>query len=238
MTQEQPSGHLAGGTLVRTIALLVCAMSLSCGAKVPTEPDDTAFALTQIACFPDSATTASCRAKVLCSGGFCSDADRDVTSTATWTVDDPRIMAVVSPGRLQGLAAGDTILRAKWSTAGVIPHVMSVFPGTPPLDTTDLEGFIFEGSPTARTPLDGATIEVLEPDAIAGRTAVSGEPESVIPPGFTPFRGPDGRVPHGLYRILPVPSPPYRVRVSKDGYVTLEQDLSINVSADFYLRRQ
>jgi hypothetical protein len=109
---------------------------------------------------------------------------------------------------------------------------VAVFPGTPPLLTYSVDGYIYEGTPTARVPIDGARIEVLDGPA-AGRLAVSGDPPLLLP-GFTPVAAP------GMYRIYGVPSGSVRIRVSKGGYIDQEREVAgaQRSGATFYLERR
>ncbi len=107
-----------------------------------------------------------------------------------------------------------------------------MFPGTPPLPTYSIDGYIYEGTPTARVTLDGATVEVLNGVAV-GRRALSGDPPQPLP-GVSPVAAP------GLYRIHGVPNGTTRVRVTKEGYIDQEREVTgVQFSgAHFYLERR
>jgi len=107
-----------------------------------------------------------------------------------------------------------------------------VFPETPPLPTYSIDGYIYEGTPTAIVTLDGATVEVLNGVA-AGRRALSGDPPLPLP-GASPIAAP------GLYQIHGVPNGTTRVRVTKEGYVDQEREVTgVQFSgAHFYLERR
>jgi hypothetical protein len=148
-----------------------------------------------------------------------------------WNVDDPAVVRVTGPGLLEAVAPGDTLVHARWSISHYWRPV-SVFPGTAPLPTYSVDGYIYEGTPTARVTLDGARIEVLNGVA-AGRKAISGElPDPV--PGYVPLSVP------GMYRINGVPSGTITIRVTKPGYLDQEREVTgVQFSnAHFYLQRR
>jgi hypothetical protein len=150
---------------------------------------------------------------------------------ATWYVDHPAVVRVTGPGRLEAVGPGDTLVHARWSTSHYWRPV-SVFPGTAPLLTYSIDGYIYEGTPTARVPLDGASVEVLNGVA-AGKKAVSGElPEPL--PGAVPLSVP------GMYRIHGVPNGTVTIRVRKEGYLDQEREVTgVQFSnAHFYLQRR
>ena len=102
---------------------------------------------------------------------------------------------------------------------------MSVFVGTPPLPTYEIAGGVYlkgqvsaPGSPAVA--INGAVVQILD-GLVAGRTAISGVPPALLPGYVGPFGGP------GYYRLLGVPPGRYRLRITKDGYITQEQDVSV-----------
>ena len=114
-------------------------------------------------------------------------------------------------------------------------HPVAVFAGTPPLPVFGLQGTVREGAPPNDLKIDGATIEVLD-GPIAGRTAHSGAPGDAIP-GFPPISAP------GLYRINGMPPGTTRLRVTKEGYLPMERDVTFEFlggpgTVDFQLQRQ
>lgn len=139
------------------------------------------------------------------------------------------------PDRLEAVAPGDTVILLTWS-GGAYHNItgsdpVSVFTGTAPLLTGEIRGQIYEGTPGARAPLDGATIEVLN-GMVLGKRATSGVAPAPHPGMTTTFIQP------GMYRILGVPRGTFRVRVTKDGYFDEERDVSASTSSDFYLQRR
>ena len=188
---------------------------------------------------PTTGRVTTCRATVGCSLYPCArDIPDDVTMMAEWTSDAPAVMRLASPGVLEAVTQGDTVVRAKWTYGGGATSYfrsVSVFAGTPPLPTFEIGGVTYDGSVSPRVPLDGVVIEVLNGVA-AGRHATSGV-EPPLLPGFNPSFG---GVRPGVYRILGVPNGTFRLRASKAGYVPQERDVSGTgfTGADFELQRQ
>jgi hypothetical protein len=186
---------------------------------------------------PGAGAFTNCRATVGCSLYSCApDIPEDVTTAAEWTSDAPEIMRIASPGRLEAVSPGDTVVRAKWTYgAGATSYWrhVSVFPGTAPLPTYQIAGRIYDVSVSPRVPLDGVTIEILN-GLVAGRRATSGSASPMSMPGFTP---PPDTLP-GSYYVPGVPSGTHRLRVSKDGYVSQERDVTSFTGVDFELARQ
>jgi hypothetical protein len=213
------------------LVLLVMVWSASCGDS-PTSPERYGFPRITITCEPGPSSSTECRAPVYCSDGPCRPGTlTDVTTVAAWTTDDAAVVRVTGPGRLEAVAPGDTLVRARWATAGDWRPV-AVFPGTPPLPTYSIDGYIYEGTPAARVPLDGATVEVLTGLA-AGHSAISGAPRPSLPEG-TPFTAP------GFYDVRGVPNGTVRIRVTKGGYVDQEREVTgvQFTGATFYLERR
>lgn len=160
---------------------------------------------------------------------------REVTDIATWTADDPTVVRSVGAGRFEAVAPGDTVLHARWDYNAERP--VAVFPGTTPLLTSEILGSVYDGPVPSTSAIDGALLAVVS-GAIAGRRAVSGTLPAKLP-GFSV--GPATPAP-GSYRILGVPPGVFRIRVSKDGYVPQERDVTAAglgfTGANFQLQRQ
>lgn len=217
--------------LPQVLLSLFVLLVLSCGDS-PTRPERHGTPQLLILCEPANVPLTTCRATVRCWLYPCAPGTpTDVTTVATWSTDNEHVIRVSGPGRLESTGPGDTLVRASWSQTGHWRPI-SVFPGTSPLPTYSIEGYIYEGTPTARVPLDGATVEVLN-GVVSGRTALSGAPPALLP-GVTPFTAP------GLYRIPGVPDGTFRIRVTKEGY--FEQDREVSgvqfTGAHFYLQRR
>ena len=212
------------------LVLLVMVCSASCGDS-PTSPERHGIPQVTITCEPVSSTVTLCLAPVHCSGEPCQPGTPvDVTTIARWEVDDPEVVRVTGPGRLEAVAPGDTLVHATWSISHYWRRV-SVFPGTAPLPTYSIDGYIYEGTPAARVPLDGAIVEVLN-GVVAGRRAISGA--HPLAPGGSPIVAP------GRYEIDGVPSGTFTIRVTKEGYLDQEREVAgVQFSnADFYLQRR
>jgi hypothetical protein len=113
-----------------------------------------------------------------------------------------------------------------------------VFPGTTPLPTFGLQGTVYEGATPNESRIDGATIDVID-GLIVGRRATSGSRPEPVPGYFAP-----GPAAPGLFIINGVPPGTIRLRVSKDGYVPEERDVTftylgqVGSATNFQLRRQ
>lgn len=113
------------------------------------------------------------------------------------------------------------MLRVAWketdffTTTYFIP--IAVFAGTAPLETYEYEGTVYDGGGASRTPLNGASVEILT-GLVAGRQTISGSQPDFFPGATVPPAVP------GHYAFFGVPSGTYRLRVSKPGFVTQEVD--------------
>ena len=217
-------------------------LALGCGGSPssPTSPERYGSPSVTITCEPASSSATACRATVSCALYPCAPGTpADVTTASTWTVDNAHVVRIAGPGQLEAVASGDALVRATWSGAGsayqtttVGLRPVSVFPGTAPLPTYEIWGRVYSGIPTARTPIDGATIEVLN-GVVSGRTAISGAPPLLLP-GFTQLP-----ITPGMYRVLGVPrTETFRLRVIKDRLPSQERDVASTEfdSLDFYLQ--
>jgi hypothetical protein len=194
--------------------------AVACGST-PTEPERHGIPQVTIACTVASDTATVCRAPIGCALYPCaSGTPSDVTQTADWKADDPSVATVVGPGIVLSVGVGNTVLRVAWkdtsfTTTYFIP--IAVFNGTAPLPTYEYEGTIYDGGGPPRTPLNGASVEILA-GLVAGRQTISGNqpdffPGATIPPPIA-----------GHYAFFGIPSGTYRLRVSKPGFVTQEVD--------------
>jgi hypothetical protein len=161
----------------------------------------------------------------------------DVTAIARWTTDDPSVARITGPGILAAVGPGNTVVRV--SSPGVSEGFRSVavFTETAPLPTFGLQGIVHEGATTNDGRIDGATIEVIE-GLVTGRIATSGAAPAVIPGFFAP-----GPASPGLFIINGVPPGTVRLRVTKEGYVPLERDVTFTFAGgpgivNFQLQRQ
>jgi hypothetical protein len=143
-----------------------------------------------------------------------------VTQIAVWTSADPAIVAVIAPGVFQAMGVADTVITAEWQNAQALRPV-SIFANTPPLPTYQLDGSVYRKGMTPEAgAISGAVVTVLN-GIVAGRQAITG---AAIPslPGFG-FFAPAPQV----FHLLGLPDDVYRLRATKDGYVTQEQDVTI-----------
>jgi hypothetical protein len=158
---------------------------------------------------------------------------REVTDIATWTSDDPAVVRAAGAGRFEAVAPGNTVVHARWDYNA--ERTVAVFAGTIPLLTSEIVGTVYDGPVPSTSAIDGALLEVLS-GAIAGRRAVSGTTPALLPGFF------GGTAAPGSYRILGVPPGVFRIRVSKDGYVPQERDVTATMlgftGASFQLQRQ
>jgi hypothetical protein len=194
----------------------------SCGGSTPVSPDRHGTPQVYLVCTVASGTTTACRAPIECDLYPCaSGTPSDVTQLAEWRTDDPTVATISGPGIVTSAGIGHTVLRVAWkasdffTTTYFIP--IAVFSGTAPLETYEFEGNIFDGGGAPRTPLNGASVEILT-GLVAGRQTTSGSqpdffPGATIPPPVA-----------GHYAFFGIPSGTYRLRVSKPGFVTQEVD--------------
>jgi hypothetical protein len=146
---------------------------------------------------------------------------QDVTPSADWMVADATIVKSIGPGSFAAVGPGDTFVRATWQSHMSSMRPVSVFTGTSPLPTDEIFGSVWQAGQTpATSSIDGAVIQILN-GLIAGRMVTSGIPPP-LPPGYLGSFG--GK---GYYRLLGIPPGIYRLRITKDGYVTQERDVTV-----------
>jgi hypothetical protein len=146
---------------------------------------------------------------------------QDVTQSADWMIADPSIVKSVEPGLFGAVGIGDTFVRATWRNLTSVMQSVSVFTGTPPLPTSEIRGSVWQAGQTLATSyIDGAVIQVLD-GLIAGRMTVSGTAPP-LPPGYYNAFAEKGR-----YRLLGVPAGMYRLRITKNGYVSQERVVTV-----------
>ena len=217
----------------RLLLLLLVILSGACNSA-PTTPERHGIPQIVVACdSPTTVSLTSCRATVYCSLYSCEPTiPHDVTTAAEWTSDAPGIVRIASPGLLEAVSPGNTVVRAKWTYAGGPTSSfvsVAVFVGTAPLQTYEYEGNVYDGGGPPRTPLNGALVEIVT-GLVAGRQTVSGNPPDFLP-GATILPP----VP-GHYGFFGVPQGTYRLRVSKSGFLT--QELETKQMADVTLLPQ
>jgi hypothetical protein len=159
---------------------------------------------------------------------------QDVTQSADWMIADPGIVTSVEPGVFRAVGIGETFVRAKWTYFTSVMQPISAFTGTPPLPTSEIRGRVWQAGQTPATSyIDGAVIQILD-GLVAGRMTMSGTPPP-LPPGYYSAAAEQGR-----YRLLGIPAGTYRLRITKDGYVSQEREVTVNPpggpAADFQLQ--
>jgi hypothetical protein len=226
------------GRYLPTALAIECVFLAACGST-PTAPDGrNGSPVILVRCETGSASALGCVAPVACSLYPCQPGTpADVTATATWTTDDPLVARVTGPGTVVSVGLGNTVVRAVSSGIGEGSRPVSVFTGTAPLPTFGLQGTVYEGATWTDGKIDGAVVEVIL-GLVNGRTATTGARPVPMPGFFAP-----GPAAPGLYIINGVPPGAIRLRVTKDGYVPVERDVTVSFSGgtgnvDFRLQRQ
>lgn len=231
-------GHTILGMTGRCVVLAVSLAATCSGcSETPTAPDQRRGSPTiVIRCDTATQFALECTAPVVCSLYPCPDGTpSDVTSTATWSVDDTSIARIAGQGKIVSVSPGYTVVRAVASFMSGSRSI-AVFTGTVPLPTQGLAGAVYEGPNRAIGAINGATVEVIK-GLIKGRTAISGLPPEPVAGwiAITP--------PAGIYIINGVPPGTIRLRVTKPEYVSREQDVTFTLTGgppavDFQLQRQ
>jgi hypothetical protein len=220
------------------LAVLLSGVSAARCGDTPTAPERYANPLIVVRCTTASASSLNCTAPVHCSQDPCRPGTpTDVTASATWTTDDPLVARLTGPGTLAAVGTGYTTVRAVTPGVSAGFAAVAVFAGTPPLPVFGLQGTIRQGTPPNDVKIDEATIEALD-GLVAGRIAHSGAPPVDVP-GFA-FPGPSAP---GLYIINGVPPGTTRLRVTKEGFLPVERDVTFTFlggpgTVDFELQRQ
>jgi hypothetical protein len=145
--------------------------------------------------------------------------EQDVTQSAVWTAGDSTVLRHVAPGVFESVSPGDSFVAAAWQNLPSYGRPVSVFPGTAPLLTYEISGRVTAANGSGA--IDGAAIQILD-GLVAGRSAISGVPPAVLP-GYSDFFAAGA----GAYRLLGVPPATYRVRATKDGYITQERSVTV-----------
>jgi hypothetical protein len=170
-----------------------------------------------------------CTARVTCALYPCPGLPNDVTTLATWTSDDPGVVALTTAGTFQRIGIGNTTIRADWHFDEA-SRAVSLFANTPPLPTFEIAGNVYRSGMTPSAgAISGAVVSVLD-GLVAGRQAISG----VAPSPMPGFLSNATSLPQ-YYRLLGIPSGVYRLRVVKDGYISQERTVTDGTIADFAL---
>jgi len=220
----------------RIVPTLCAVLVAACGGGTPAGPTRYGPPSLVVSCYPVGTTSLTCKAGVTCYLYPCAPGTpSDVTYEAVWESADTSILRVVAAGYFDAVGLGDTVVNARWQydQRAEGGRTVSVFPGLPPQPTAEIFGSVYEAGKTAAVaPIDGALIEVIE-GLLVGRTATSGVPPP-LPPGYGPAGG------RGYYRLLAVPAGTYRLRVTKEGYVAQEREVTVPVGSspgvDFQLQ--
>lgn len=203
-------------------ALTLLAMGCDSGYVMPTRHSPPALSIN---CETTGQNPLRCAARLYCSLYPCAPGTPTVvTDAAVWEVGDSNILRLQAPGVVTAAGVGDTFVRATWQAFAGSIQTVSVFPGRPPAPTGELLGDIWEKGKTALTgQIDGARITVIA-GGLEGRTAVSGEPPSYVPSGYTVsfYRPLPGR-----YFLLGAAPGEYRLRIEANEFETVEQDVKV-----------
>lgn len=85
-----------------------------------------------------------------------------MTTSATWSVDDPSVARIIAPGTVVATGVGNTVVRAHVPGIADGNQTIAVFDGTTPLPTFTVIGFVYEGSDRTAGAINGATAEVIQ----------------------------------------------------------------------------
>jgi hypothetical protein len=215
-----------------SLVMIRTALVINCACSGPTAPKnckdeygrgETRLNLLTVSC-PTVGSQLQCQAVASISGlyVYC-PMQQDVTQAAGWTTGDSSIVRNVAPGVFEAVSPGDTVVNAAWQNLpSYNPGLpVSVFPGTPPFRTYDIEGSVFLNGQIPLTAINGASIQILN-GLVAGRAEISGVTPTPLP-GYSSYS-----VSLGHFRFLGVPPGTYRLSVTKDGYRSQERDVTVS----------
>ena len=192
----------------------------------------------RVACI-DGASPLICVSQTYCAGLYrCPDpaGDKaDVTGRSEWTVEHPHIVRQQSqPNWFVAESAGNTVVRVRDPVIRQEATVrLSVFPGTPPLQTSEVWGRVTEAGTS--TGISGAVLEITN-GLVAGRTAVSGTAPALLPGYVFRLGGTNG------FQFFGIPRGTYELTIRAAGYVPQTRTITVEPpggpSASFELVRQ
>ena len=164
-----------------------------------------------------------CTARSTCALYPCPGQPSDITQLATWTSADPAVVVLTAPGVVHATGVGNSFVTAERLGHGSSWRTIVVLPNMPPLPTFEIDGSVYRsGMTVAAGPIQGAVVEITN-GLVAGRTATTGVPPAPVP-GFPSLSSESP----GYYRFYGIPPGTYRLRVTKDGFASQEQTVTVS----------
>ena len=149
------------------VFLSVAALCLiACGGTAPCDPRGSTTAQQITVTCSTSGSQLVCRANANNENELyiCVPVNNDVTQTAVWTANPPGVISLVQPGVFEAVGTGDaTVSAASGQFPSILPIPVSVFPGSPPYRTWEIDGDVHvQGQANSTGAINGATVQIVD----------------------------------------------------------------------------